>query len=187
MVGRVSPPVVSPLQGLEFWRCMTGLGQKQRARTPVLHSIVANGERRTANEHEHDDEDDGAANPEGDSPQRRRGHEGWNGMKGLALRSGLYFESRAPLGTALYMVGRASPPVVSPLQGLDFWRCVTGGSVKSNGRGRPFYIRLSRTVNGERRTANEHEHDDEDDGAANPEGDSPQRRRGHEGWNGMKG
>ena len=29
--------------GLNFWRCVTGLGQKQRAGTPVLDSIVAPG------------------------------------------------------------------------------------------------------------------------------------------------
>ena len=63
---------------------------------------------------------------------------------------GLYFESRTLLGTALHIVGRASSPVVSPLQAVKFWRCVTG-SVKSNGRGRPFYLRSPRrTANGER-------------------------------------
>ena len=55
---------------------MTGLSQKQQARTPVFHSIVAaNGERRTANEHEHEHEHehDCVPNPKLSTPRMDKG------------------------------------------------------------------------------------------------------------------
>src|SRR6516162_5064274 len=64
---------------------------------------------------------------------------------------------RAPraLRRGLHIVGRASSPVVSALEAVKFLE-VCDGSVKSNGRGRPFYIRSPRrTANGERLPPNQ--------------------------------
>ena len=100
------------------------------------------------------------------------------------VRNGLCFESRARRDSSPHC-GTGVLARRFAFAGLKFWWCVVG-SVKSNGRGRPFCIRsrpgerrtstsTSTTtivfqppnpepqtpVNGERRTANEHEHERE--------------------------